>query len=165
MKFTRTAIAGAALAAVLGAGSLATAQAATTATPAPGAVATSHAFKVTAPAQKAITCSAMGGLRIGSPSAHRSRNITVVGSIKCSRAVATLTVTLRLYRNGTQVRAKAFTNHGRKSISGSVARRCQGAAAWYRGRADVRIVFPAGYVPHVVTAKLKTKAVRVHCWR
>ena len=165
VKFIRTAVVAVAVAAALSAGSLATAQASTRATPAPGALSANHVLEATAPAQGAITCSVTGGLRIGRPSATQPRKVTNVDTIRCSKAMPTFRLTVGLYRNGTKVAARTFTNHGRRSITGSVSRGCKGTAAWYRGHADVRIVLPPGYVPHVFTAHLKTRAVRVACWR
>ncbi len=167
MRFTRTAVVAVAIAAALGAGPLATAQASTLAAPSPGGLSTSHVVKVMSPAKKAINCDATEVLKIGKvrTATHRPRLITVFGVIKCSRAVPTLGLTLRLFRNGTRVSAKTLANHHRKSLQGSTSRNCKGTAATYRGTADVHIVFPVGFVPRVVNVRLKSKAVRVHCFK
>ena len=88
----------------------------------------------------------------------------MIATVTCSKTVASITLTVRLNRNGKKVKAKTQTKGAKKFLKGNASVGCKGTAGTYQGFADVRVVFPPGFTPPVETAHLKSKAVKVHCF-
>jgi hypothetical protein len=118
-------------------------------------------------AKDTILCHVTDGLAISNPhkSHHEPRNVNVIATITCSKTVPSITLTVRLYRNGKKVNAKTVTKYEKKYLKGNASAGCKGTSGTYQGLADVRVVFPPRYVPPVETGHLKSKSIKVNCWK
>ena len=102
-------------------------------------------------------------LTISNPqnSHHRPKNINVIASVPCTSTVAHIKLTVRLYRNGTRVKAKTFNTSGTKFLKGNASVGCKNGD--YQGVADVRVTFPRHYLPPVTTGHLVSKTLKISC--
>jgi hypothetical protein len=128
---------------------------------------TSQIIKVRTPDRSVIVCDLVEALRIGHPhkSHHEPRNVNVVATVTCSQAVPNISLTVRLYRNGKKANSQTHRVFGKKFIKGNASAGCKGTAGNYQGMADTRVVFPPRYVPPVESGHVKSKVVKVNCWK
>lgn len=114
---------------------------------------------VSAKAATVIKCK----LNISDPhnSHHQPKNINVISPVSCDHGVVTITLVVRLYRNGKRVKSKTFTKHNTKFLKGNASVGCKKGT--YYGVADVRITAPPGYTPRVGTANRVSKKRKITC--
>jgi hypothetical protein len=114
-----------------------------------------------------ILCVLDEALKISDPhkSKHEPRNVNVIATVECSQAVPEITLVVSLYRNGKRVNSTTHNAFEKKFIKGNSASGCKGTAGNYQGTATARVVFPPRYVPPVETGHVKSKVVRVNCWK
>lgn len=114
-----------------------------------------------------IVCHVQEGMTISNPhhSHHEPRNVNVFGTITCSSKVPTINMAVRLFRNGKVANSKTFTKFEKSYFKGNASAGCKGTSGLYQGTIDVRVVFPPRYVPPTESGHLKSKVVRVDCWK
>lgn len=109
--------------------------------------------------QNTITCT----LKINNPhkSTHVRGTINVVASWACSAIVAELDIDIYLYRNGLLVGDGHAGNEANAYLSANAYTGC--TSGTYRGIADGRVVFPAGYSPPADFKTVTSNSVYISC--
>jgi hypothetical protein len=110
-------------------------------------------------AQQTISCT----LSIGNPhkSTHVPGTVNVVATWTCTAPVSSLSMTVRLFRNGVRVAQRSFSNSGRSFLSGNAAASC--VSGNYRGNATGTVVFPPGYEPPSSTLFVRSPLKSITC--
>lgn len=109
--------------------------------------------------QSTITCT----LSIANPhqSGHVPGTVNVVATWSCTSAVSSLSMTVTLFRNGSQVAQGSFANAGKASLKGNAATPCVSGS--YYGTAQGTVVFPPNYEPPSSTLFVQSATVSITC--
>jgi hypothetical protein len=109
--------------------------------------------------QSTITCT----LSIADPhqSGHVPGMVNVVATWSCTSPVSSLSMTVTLYRNGSQVAQGSFANAGKASLKGNAAAPCVSGS--YYGTAGGTVVFPPNYEPPSSTLFVQSATVSITC--
>ena len=70
-------------------------------------------------------------------------------------------MTVRLFRNGSQVSEASFSNSGQAFLQGNAAATCRNGN--YYGTATGTVVFPPGYSPPSSTLNVQSSTVNIVC--
>ena len=121
--------------------------------------ATSSAPPGSAAAAAVINCT----VQINDPhkSTHLPTNVNVVGTVKCSASMASISMTVILFNNGRLIGINTKANVGKSSISVNAAANC--IPSTYQGKGTATLVFPPGYFPSPQVINVTGNSVPVSC--
>ena len=110
-------------------------------------------------AQQTITCT----LSIDNPhkSTHVPTTVNVVAHWACTAPVASLSLSVKLYRGVVQVGSGNSSNAGQAALNGNAAANCVNGQ--YLGTATGTVVFPPGYTPQSSTRSVQSPVVSITC--